>query len=140
MPFHFEFDPVQEILRGRIEGPVTDESLQEFYRLAGEHAVRLLPRSAISDFSAVTSFEVSSETIRELARLAPAMPDPTRPRVAVAPSGLVFGLVRMFQSVAGDTRPKLHVVRTMEEAYALLGVKAPRFEPLQEPAPGEPAH
>lgn len=135
MPFYFDFDSVHSILRGQLDGVVTDESLKQYYRLAGEHSARLLPRGGITDFSAVTSFEVSSETIRELAHLAPAMPDPTRPRVVVAPSVLVFGLSRMFQSVGAGTRPKLHVVRTVEEAYALLEVQAPRFEPLEKAAP-----
>ena len=139
MPFHFEFEPVHAILRCRVEGPVTDESLKQYYQELCAHAARLLPRSGITDFSAVTSFEVSSETVRELAHLAPALPDPSRPRVAVAPSGLVFGLVRMFQTVGGETRPKLHVVRTLEEAYAFLDVQAPRFEPLPGAPPDAPA-
>lgn len=139
MPFHFDFDPAYKLLRGRFDGLVDDESIKEYYRLAGEHAARLQPRGGITDFSAATSFEVSPETIRRLAHLTPAMADPSRPRVVVAPSQLIYGMARMFQTVGGDTRPRLHVVSTLEEAYALLQVQAPRFEPLEPPAPEGPA-
>lgn len=139
MPFHFEFDPVNEILQGRFDGLVTDESLREYYQLARKHGNRLQPRGGITDFSALTAFEVSAETLRQLAHLASALPDPTRPWVLVAPSNHVFGLSRMFQAVAEATRPSLRVVRTLEEAYALLGVQAPHFEPLAEAAADGPA-
>ena len=138
MPFHFEFDPVNQILAGRLDGRVTDESLKTFYQLAGEHVARVQPRGGIVDFSAVTSFEVTSETLRQLAHLEPALPDPTLPRVVVAPSGIAFGMSRMFQAIRGDTGPRLQVVRTLEEAYAFLGIQVPRFEPLEEAAPHEP--
>ena len=35
MPYYFEFDPENRILRGRFDGVVTDELLREFYRLSG---------------------------------------------------------------------------------------------------------
>lgn len=139
MAFHFEYDAVHGILCGRVEGPMTDQSLREYYRLVGEHADRLQPRGGIADFSAVTSFDVSSETVHDLARLAPAMPDPALPRVVVAPSPLIYGMSRVFQAVGGDSRPTLRVVRTLEEAYQFVGVPSPRFEPLPEAAPGGPA-
>ena len=139
MPSFFEFDPVNGILRGRIEGPVTDQSIKEFYGRAGQYVARVHPRGGLMDFSGVTSFDVSSETIRQLAHQAPALPDPALPRVVIAPSGLTYGLLRMFQAVGGSTRPNLQVVRTQEEAYELLGLQAPRFEPLEEEAADEPA-
>jgi hypothetical protein len=138
VPIHFDFDPAHELLRARIEGPVDDKSIKEYYRLVGKHATRLLPHGGILDFSAVTSFEVSSETLRELASLMPAMPDPSRTRVIVAPSRLVYGLSRIFQAFGGDTRPKLHVVSTLEEAYGLLDVQTPQFRALEEAAPEDP--
>ena len=45
----------------------------------------------------------------------------------------------MFQATRGDTGPKLHVVRTLEEAYGWLEIQAPRFEPLAEAAADGPA-
>ena len=43
----------------------------------------------------------------------------------VAPSDKVFGLARMFELQGEGTRANLHVVRTMKEALAILGVQAP---------------
>lgn len=139
MRFFFEFDPVSQVLRAGIEGPVTDQSIKEFYGLAGKYVARVHPRGGLTDFSGVTSFDVSSETIRQLAHQAPALPDPAILRVVIAPSGLAYGLLRMFQTLGASTRPELHVVRTQEEAYKLLRLQAPRFEPLEEAGSGEPA-
>jgi hypothetical protein len=129
VPYQFEFDETNRILRCRFDGRVTDEDLKESYRLAAEYMAQTDPRAAITDLSAVTSFEVSPETIRELAKSAP-LPDPNRPRCIVAPSSNVFGMARMFEIEGEVTRPNLHVVRTLEEAWAILGVQGLTFEPL----------
>jgi hypothetical protein len=128
MSYQFDFDSKNRILRCRLEGRVTDEILKEYYRVATEYAARIGPRAGITDFVAVTSFEVSPETIRELAGRAPVMPDPSRVLVVVAPSAYIFGMMRLFQLQGAHTRPNLHVVRTLREAWAVLGVQKPQFE------------
>jgi len=85
----------------------------------------------LMDMSAVTAFEVSAQTARELARSAPALPDPNHVRIIVAPADHIFGIARLFQFEGDSTRPNLHVVRTLREAWVLLGAQDPRFEPLQ---------
>jgi len=37
----------------------------------------------------------------------------------------------MFQTIGERTRPLLHVVRTIDEAFAILRVQSPRFDPLE---------
>jgi 6,7-dimethyl-8-ribityllumazine synthase len=130
--YHFEFDPVNRILRGRFEGQVTDELLKEYYGVAGEYFARTGARGAITDFSAVTSFEVSPQLIRELASSPPAILDQEFPRFIVAASPLIFGTARMFELAGQDTRPNLHVVRTMKEVCVILGVLDPKFEPIPD--------
>jgi hypothetical protein len=130
VPYEFDFDPMNRILRCRFEGRVSDKALKEFFRLATEHAARIDPRGAVTGLSAVTSFEVSPQTIRELAKAAPALSNPDRPRCVVAPSPQVFGMVRMFEIAGEAARPNLHVVRTIEEAWAILDVESPQFGPL----------
>ena len=130
MPYQFDFDSTNRILRGQLDGCVTDEVLREYYRAAAGHAAKIDPLSGLTDFSAVTSFEVSAQTVRNLARSVPAMPDPSRVRVIVAPVDHVFGISRLFQIEGEKTRPHNHVVRTVEEAWAVLGVHDPKFEPL----------
>jgi hypothetical protein len=122
VPYQVEFDSTNQILRARFEGRVTDEELKAYYQRAREIVAQINPRAGITDFSAVTSFEVSPDTIRGLANLPPAMPDPAKPRFIVAPTPYVFGMARMFEIEGKETRPNNHVVRTMREVCAVLGV------------------
>ncbi len=131
MAYRFDFDSANQILRTQFEGQVTDDELKEFYQLAVQVAAKTCPRARILDFSAVTSFEVSPGTVRDLALSPPPMPNPNDPRCVVAPSPNIFGMARMFQSLAEATRPNLHVVHTLREAYAILGVQHPKFKPLR---------
>jgi hypothetical protein len=130
MPYQFDFDSTNRILRGRLDGCVTDAVLKEYYRAVARYVAELDPIGGITDFSAVTSFEVSVDTVRDLARSAPAMPDPSRVRVILAPVDSVFGMSRLFQFEGEDTRPQNHVVRTIGQAWAVLGVQDPKFETL----------
>jgi hypothetical protein len=132
VPYYFEFDPVNRILRGRFEGGVTDELLKEFYGVAGEYFARAGARSAITDFSDVTCFEVSTQLVRELASSPPAILDQEFPRFIVAASPRIYGTARMFELAGQDTRPNLHVVRTMQEVCVILGVLDPKFEPIPD--------
>jgi hypothetical protein len=49
--------------------------------------------------------------------------------VAVASQKVVYGMVRMFSLIEEHRHPNVHVVRTVAEAYRLLGVDAPLFSP-----------
>ncbi|HXN72050.1 MAG TPA: hypothetical protein VN861_05805 [Candidatus Acidoferrales bacterium] len=131
MPYRFEYDSANRILRGVLEGNITDEALREFYRVAGEYAALKDSLGSVMDMSSITSLDVSPQTIRELASLPPAIADPARPRCIIAASAQVFGLARMFELQGQATRPNLHVVRTQKEAWAILGVSKPKFEAIQ---------
>ncbi len=132
MAFRFEFDPVNKILLCRLDGRLTDELLPVFYEASRKHSIATDASMAIVDFSSVTEFAISTESIRRLAHKEPAMPNATtRPRIIVAPQIHAFGLFRMFQIVGEPKRPLLQVVRSMEEAFAALGVPSPKFAPLQ---------
>jgi hypothetical protein len=131
MGHRFEFDPENKDLLVQPEGRLTDESLLEIYTGIAKYSVATDARAGIFDFSLVTEFAVTADTIRNLARQEPAMPDAVhRPRVLVAPATHVFGIARMFQIVGEHQRPTLSVVRTLDEAFAALGVLSPHFEPL----------
>jgi hypothetical protein len=134
MGYHFEFDSANRILKCRLYSPVTDESLTECYRTFGEYAELTAPSSGLFDASAVASFEVSPETVRVLATMPPVFPDTSLPRVMVAPAPQVFGLARLFELAGQETRPNLHVVRTLREAYVILGVQAPNWQPFPSDA------
>jgi hypothetical protein len=84
MAFRFEFDPVDKILLGRIEGRLTHESAIEIYQSGQKYSISTDANAAILDFSLVTEFPISSESLRQLAPAEPAMPDAKRPRFVVA--------------------------------------------------------
>jgi len=130
MPYHFEFDSANRILRCGLEGQVTDEILKEYYGLLDTYARQTDPRAGILDMTSVTEFKGSTKVIRELANSRPALPDPSIPRCIVAPSPQIYGIARMFELQGQDTRPNLHVVRTQQEAFAILGAHDIKFEPV----------
>jgi hypothetical protein len=125
--YHFEFDAANRVLLGRFEGAVTDELIKDFYSVSKGYVERMDPRAAVTDFLPVTSFDVAPETIRHLASLPPVVSDPNRPRFIVADTPQIFGLARMFGLQGQDTRPNLHVVRTMKEVCVILGVPELKF-------------
>ena len=96
MPYQVEFDSNNRILRARLIGDVTDDDLRAVYRFGQQNVMRLDPLSGITDFSDVTGVAFSAETMRELARLKPIMPEAGRPVVFVAPTPELFGMARMF--------------------------------------------
>jgi hypothetical protein len=133
MPHKFDFDLGNKIIRCRIDGTVTDGSLRKYYGACSNYGALNPTYAGLFDMSAVTFFAVSTQTIRELAMLPPAIPDPDVLRVIVAGSTQMFGLARMFDLHGSETRPNLHVVRTEKEALAILGVSEAKFVERPEP-------
>ncbi len=132
MSYSFEFDSTNSILQGRFGGFVDEQEVSNYYQAAVNHVARLSPRSYVLDVSAVTSANVSYDTIRAMAKLPPILPDPQRPRFIVASSPAAFGLMRMYELEGDATRPNLHVVHKHAEAWAILGIREPRFNPLPD--------
>jgi len=127
-----EFDAKHAILRVTVNGVVTDASVPEFYNAVAEYVTVHPTCSGILDVRAVTMFDVSSEAIRQLAARPPAFPGGPF-TVFVASKDYIYGLARMFQTLGERSRPNLRVVRTIEEAYRLLGVETPEFAPVSGP-------
>jgi hypothetical protein len=124
-----EYDAENKVLRITLEGVVQDEVFEarvaEGRRFLASHA----ESRGIIDFSGVTKF-VSSEVIRRIAM------EGTRGEensivVIVAPQDSVFGSARMFSTLTESSRPYRHVVRAIEEAYELLGIKNPQFDRVE---------
>jgi|HubBroStandDraft_1064217.scaffolds.fasta_scaffold00242_1 hypothetical protein len=129
--FRFEFDPTNKILLLRVQGRLTEELLTELYKAIRIYSTATDAVAGIWDMSSITEFSVSSEFVRYIASLEPAMPNATtRPRFLVVPKTVGYGLARMF-GLAGQRRnPLLQVVHTLDEALAALSVQSAKFEPL----------
>ncbi len=132
MTHQFAFDSANKILLLRVEGPLTDKLLTEFYWKVRRYSTATDARAGIWDLSAVTEFAVSPEFIRDLSNRDPAMPDATRrPRFLVAPTMVGSAISRLYE-IAGEHRnPLLKIVLSLDEAFAALGVQSPHFEPLE---------
>jgi hypothetical protein len=132
MKYQFEFDPENKILLLRFEGRLTDDLLPELYWEVRKYSIATDARAGIYEFSAVTEFAVSPEMILHMANREPAMPNPTtRPRFLVAPAMLGLGISRLIELTTSDRNPLLKIVLSADEAFAALGVRSPRFEPLK---------
>ena len=131
MPYRFDFDPVNQILRCQISGEVNDQTVTDCYAAVSEFAQQVPHRMALLEFVAITSFEVSTAALAILAATPPAIPDLEEPRFVVAPSDLIYGKCRTFEMLGEYTRPNLHIVRSVDEAYAYFDVRNPQFEPIR---------
>jgi hypothetical protein len=124
-------DKSQAIARIRFEGDLTDELLFQGYARVRQWFARDRYYSNLTDFSAVSSFQVSTNAVARLAADAPLVPDGFL-RIVVAPQDQAFGMARMFESLGSATRDTVHVVRTCAEAYRLFGVASLNFDPIDE--------
>jgi hypothetical protein len=132
MAFRFEFDPVHKILLARFEGPLTNQSAEEYHDALGKNWRATNAHAGIWDLSGVTDFAVASDFLRNLAKRKPITPGLTdHPRCIVVPVTAGYGLMRMFQIAGESARPLLHVVRSIDEALTTLGVQSPQFQPLE---------
>lgn len=126
-----EFDAKHNILRGTLDGRMTGAILLQLHARATKYMASHPPCRGILDFLKVTDCEVSTAAIRQVAASPPVFPAGYM-RVLVIPRDFIYGLARMFQILTQETRPELQVVRTMEEAYHLLEVSSPEFEPVHD--------
>ena len=133
MPVRFEFAAGPRVLHVTFEGVLDDASLRKAYYEVKRYTRATDPAVGIWDMSAVTEFQASSDTVRDLGRSRPALPQPERPRFLVAPSEETYGMARMFQGVGEVTRPQLHVVRSLQAVYDELKIAAPKYEPVPPP-------
>ena len=127
LPHHFEFDFRQRILLVVLEGEVRGEEFTSINDDIRKHVESFQPVGGISDFSAVKNLDVSSHSLRTAAFEPSPYPEET-PRFIVAPTDYLFGMARMYEMIADRPMGKLRVVRSREEALALLGVKDLKFE------------
>jgi hypothetical protein len=130
MAYNFELDAAHNVLLFKFSGEVSEQRIGRFYSEAGALIERIRPRTALFDFTEVTSFDVSSTAIRSMAEAPPLIPDTSCLRMVVAPAKHIFAMSRMFQILGGGSRPAFAVLHSMTEALAAIGVEHPDFRPL----------
>jgi hypothetical protein len=115
----------------RVKGEVTNESLVALYQTSLGYPTA---SSSIVDFSAVTECSVSCDFIRQSAHHLATRADSNSLLLIVAPQPHVYGLCRMFQTLAEGAAPLFLIVHTLEEAFAAIGSELLYLEPLAFPA------
>jgi hypothetical protein len=129
MGFQLDFDTTNKIMRISLDGILTDEALLDGFTTLTTCNTSYGPTCCIIDYTGVKQITLSNEGLRSLAKKPPALQVECL-QVNVAPRELMFGLARLFQALACETRPNLRVVRSQEEALSLIGVKSPTFSPI----------
>ena len=121
MKYVIDLDPTHQVLRVTVTGTVTDPTFREVYASLSHFAATGGPYAGIFDMSGVTDNQLSIETIRDVAQKPPAVPV-GRPRVVVAPRPEDYGLGRMFERLRDGMGGQFHLVLSVDEAYAMLGI------------------
>ncbi len=129
MEFLLGLDHTNRLLYFRFSGPMTDEDLLAGFAKARRWIASHGPHSSISDFSGVTTFDISSEAVRILSSLPPLVPDEFH-RIVVAPQDVVYGMVRVFAAFGSKTRDHVEIVRSYAEALEILGISSPNWTPI----------
>jgi hypothetical protein len=116
-----DLDPVHRVLRLKLRRVLTDQLLLDTYRLLQPLVAQGGPYAAIFDGSELQDVEISFETVRSLVQQAPLVPA-GRPRVVVVNRIIGYSLARMFESARTSMGVEFHIVWSVDEAYAMLGV------------------
>jgi len=131
-PCMLENDFTHAVLLLNWQGDITDDLLAQGHEIGQKAIAKFAPRAIISDFSHVTSFNVSSQCIQGLAMLEPvALRD--QPLILVAGAEHIYGLARMYEILNDTRRVGLSVAHRREEAYTVINLTDPQFEPVQLP-------
>jgi hypothetical protein len=120
MPESFEIDPQRELVICRAWGSLSDDELRAHYkRLMADPNFRPGYRQ-IADLREVTDFTVDSRTIEEVARMQ--VFEPGTRRAFIAPTGVAYGLARMFSTHSAASGQDLRVFNNAASAEAWLAV------------------
>ena len=129
MGFQLEFDAHNKLIRLTANGEVSDQFLIEGITALKKCHAQYGSCNCIVDYNGATEITVTSLRLRQLAGTPPIFPMDCL-TVHVAARDVMYGLARMFQILSSETRPNFRVVRNMNEAVDLIGVKSPTFVPI----------
>jgi len=126
--FTLSFDRQARVLMASVSGVFSSDDIAGLDAAVPRFVSREGPVRGILDFTDATALAVSNSRIAARGQK-PAMVEAL---LIVAPQPEFNSLGRAFgqyQRMAGTAEPK--VVGTLEEAYAILGIVDPQFEPVE---------
>jgi len=124
-------DESKRILLIRFEGVITDKVLLDGYRRMRLWYAANGFCGNISDFSGVSSFEVTGAAVRGLASNTPLVPG-NFVRIINAPQDEVYGMSRMFEMMGSERGNRVDIVRNIEDAYGLAGIEGTEFRTIDD--------
>jgi hypothetical protein len=130
MPFEMLFDGDHKVLLVRFGRALTRQALEAMVEAARDFAAVHGNCDGIVDFSAVEKLDIDVAYLRAYGGSPRVMAGARR--ILVAPHDEMFGVARLYglhQSTSQGEEPM--VVRDLQEAYDLLGLKDPDFQPLE---------
>ena len=119
-------DVVRKIIYSSFEGELNDEDILTHGTMLKHHPEFNPDFSEIVDFRKITRINVTVQFINSMAK-SPSLFKPSSRHAVIAPHDLIYGIGRMYQMLAEETRPNMAVVRTLEEACKFLGIDSAGF-------------
>jgi hypothetical protein len=127
MDYEVDLDPKNSVIRRTVTAEtVTLELAEDIYRHLSEVTSRGGPYAAIYDLSAAKHTTIPTETVRRFPRRRPSIPI-GRTHVIVGKKPHIFGLARVFQMCSEAIGSEFQVVRSVEEAYNIVGARPDDF-------------
>ena len=125
MQVTYRFCPERRLILAKYSGEVGTEHFINSYSEGRRVSAATGATHAIFDFSAADLSTIQTHAILSLGSSPPVIPDGGT-QCIVAPPDYMFGIARMFQAVTGRD---MHICRSLEKAYAVLGIStAPSFQ------------
>lgn len=132
MAVHLRYDAELELLLMEFEGDLADSDLTSAFKLLQGFAATHRIRRGVLDGTRVQHFAITAETVQRLAQT-PTMFPADSDRCIVVRQDYLYGMARMYQMLGGDSRERLRVVRTLDEAYDHLKITPPKNLQLMAP-------
>jgi hypothetical protein len=127
MDYQVDLDPTHSVIRLTVTAEiVTLELADDCYKRLSVFASRGGPYAAIYDLSKAKSTTMSTDAVRVFARLRPSIPM-GRKHVVVGREPVIFGLARVFQMCGESLGNQFDFVRSLDEAYAMVGARPEDF-------------
>jgi hypothetical protein len=128
--FTLAFERTHRVLLVRFVGIFTSEDIVQLDRAVIEFVAQAGPVRGLMDFTGIEAFAVPHTLLAERGGLAAIVPG--QERVIVMPNTELYEVARAYASQqrdVGNLEPR--VVMSLWDAYRLLGLDQPDFEPLQ---------
>lgn len=127
--FSLDYDEKNRVLRITISGIVGSEELELIDQALLEFIARQGQVRGIFDYTDVQAYSVPDSRLRQRAQQPPVM---EQAKVIVASRMICGEAARAYGRHQRDAgRKEAPIVRSLEEAYTLLALRNPRFEPVE---------